>query len=114
MQQSLMKPVTNLVTQPGDPTSVTEWPPQPPLLLTEEQSDNLGTWYTIHDMQRLMEAGFKKIVEERMQRTDFHPRVKKLRHKATARLLNHLKEGGSNLALSIPPWMNQQHKETLQ
>jgi hypothetical protein len=79
-----------MLTQPLDPTSVTEWPTKQPLLLTAEQSDDLGT-YIVRDANRLTEIGFEKLVEERQQRSYFHPNVKRLRHKA-ARLLNHLKE----------------------
>jgi hypothetical protein len=72
----------------ADPTSVTEWPPSPPLLLSEAQSENLGT-YIDRDTKRLGEIGFAKLVSERRKRSDFSPGVRKLRHKA-ARLLDHL------------------------
>jgi hypothetical protein len=95
-----------------DPTSVTEWPPKPPLQLTAEQSDDLDT-YIVRDANRLTEIGFEKLVEERRQRSDFHPNKKWLRHKA-ARLLDHLKKRGSSMTLSTLPWTDQQRKDTLQ
>jgi hypothetical protein len=98
-------------TRPLDPTSVTEWPPKPPLLLIAEQSNDLGT-YIVRNANRLTEIGFEKLVEERRQRSDFHPNVKRLRHKA-ARLLNHLKERGASVTLSTPPWTDQQREGTL-
>jgi hypothetical protein len=98
-------------TRPLDPTSVTEWPPKPPLLLTAEQSDDLGT-YIVRDTNRLTEIGFEKLVEERRQRSDFHPTVTRLQHKA-ARLLNHLRKRGASVTLSTPPWTDQQREDTL-
>jgi hypothetical protein len=96
-QQRLMKPVTYLATRSGDPTSVTAWWPQPPLLLTEEEPDDL---YAAFDGSRLQQVSGKQ-----MKCSDLHPRMKKLLHKAT-RLLNHLKEEGANIILSILPWMD--------
>ena len=58
--------------RPTDPTSVTAWPPQPPMLLTTEQSDDLGTYIT-RDSLRLEDVGFEQLVNERRQRSDFHP-----------------------------------------
>jgi hypothetical protein len=98
-------------TRPLDPTSVTEWPRKPPLLLTAEQLDDLGT-YIVHDANRLTKIGFKKLVEERRQRSDFYPNMKRLRHKA-APLLIHLKERGASVVHSTPPWTDQPRKDTL-
>jgi hypothetical protein len=101
-----------MLTRPLDPNSVTEWPPKPPLLLTAEQSDDLGT-YIVRNTDRLTEIGFEKLMEERRQRSDFHPNVKRLRHKAAAGLLNRLKERGASVTLSTPPWTDRQREETL-
>jgi hypothetical protein len=100
-----------MLTRPLDPTSVTDWPPKPPPLLTAEQLDDLGT-YMVLDTNRLTKIGFEKLVEERPQRSDFHPNVKRLRHKA-APLLNHLKERGASVTHSTPPWTDQPRKDTL-
>jgi hypothetical protein len=61
-----------MLTRPLNPTSVTEWPPKSPLLLTAEQPDDLGT-YIVRDTNRLTEIGLEKLVEERRQRLDFTP-----------------------------------------
>lgn len=95
----------------ADPTSVTEWPPSPPLLLSEAQSENLGT-YIDRDTKRLGEIGFAKLVSERRKRSDFSPGVRKLRHKA-ARLLDHLRKRGANVTLTTPPWSDQRKNETM-
>jgi hypothetical protein len=81
------------------------------MLLTTEQSDNLGT-YIARDSLRLEDVGFEQLVNERRQRSDFHPQVKTLRHKA-ARLLNHLKERGASVVLSTSPWTDQQRTDTM-
>jgi hypothetical protein len=81
------------------------------MLLTTEQSDDLGK-YIVRDSLRLEDVGFEQLVNERRQRSDFHPKVKTLCHKA-ARLLNHLKERGASEIFSTPPWTDQQRTETM-
>jgi hypothetical protein len=82
-----------------------------PLRLTTQQSDDLGT-YIVRDSKRLLEVGFDQLVEERRGRSDFHPKVKTLNHKA-ARLLDHLRTRGANVKLSTPPWSEERRAETL-
>jgi hypothetical protein len=58
------------------------WPLQPPMLLTTEQSEDLGT-YIVCDSLPLEDVSFEQLVNERRQRLDFHPKVKTLRHNTT-------------------------------
>lgn len=85
----------------SDPTSVMDWPPSPPLVLSEQQSNDLGT-YLARDSKRLEEVGFETLVNERRKRSDFSPRVCELRHKA-ARLLDHIRKRGVSVALQSAP-----------
>jgi hypothetical protein len=82
-----------------DPTSVTEWPLAPPLILSERQSKDLGE-YIARDAKCLEEVGFENLVAMCRQQSDFYPGVRKLRHKKAARFLDHLRKRGANVALS--------------
>jgi hypothetical protein len=66
---------------PSDPMSVMERPPSPPLVLSESQSEDLGT-YIKRDSRRLEQVGFSQLVEERRQRSDFSSGVRQIPHKA--------------------------------
>jgi hypothetical protein len=81
---------------------VMDWPPEPPVILTEQQSEDLGE-YIERDAQRLDDLGFTRFVAERRKQSDFHPGVKDLPHKA-ARFLDHLRKRGANVTLATPPW----------
>ena len=83
-----------------------------PLILSEVQSENLGE-YIVRDSSRLIDVGFEQLVRERRKRSNFHPQVKKLRHKA-ARLLDHLHKRGANVTLSTPPWDDARLEATMQ
>jgi hypothetical protein len=80
-------------------------------MLTTHQSNDLGR-YIVRDSKRLLEVGFDQLVAERQGRSDFHPKVKLLNHKA-AMLLEHLRVQGAGVTLSTPPWSNERREETL-
>ena len=82
-----------------------------PLILSEVQSENLGE-YIVRDSSRLIDVGFEQLVRERRKCSNFHPQVKKLRHKA-ARLLDHLHKRGANVTLSTPPWDDAHLENTM-
>jgi hypothetical protein len=69
--------------------------------------------YINRDTQRLLDIGFEKLVAERRGRSNFHPGVKRKKHKAAC-LLHHLKERGVNVMLLTPPWDEQQQEATLE
>jgi hypothetical protein len=81
---------------------VLEWPPNPPVVLSEQQSEELGE-YIDRDAKHLSEVGVARLVSERRKQSDFHPSVHKLCHKAAHRL-DHLRKRGANVTLSTPPW----------
>jgi hypothetical protein len=97
---------------PSDPTSVMEWPPSPPLVLSESQSEDLGT-YIKRDSRRLERVGFSQLVEEQRQRSDFSSGVRQIPHKA-ARLLDHLRKRGANVSLKPPPLTDGARDEKMQ
>jgi hypothetical protein len=80
-------------------------------MLSTQQLDDLGT-YIVRDSQRLLEVGFDQLVKERRGRSDFHPKVKTLHHKAAC-MLDHLRARGANVTLSTPPWSEERREETL-
>jgi hypothetical protein len=47
----------------SDPCLVLEWPPQPPVILSEKQSEDLGE-YIDRDADRLEEVGFEQLMAE--------------------------------------------------
>ena len=82
-----------------------------PLVLSEAQSENLSE-YIVRDSSRLLDVGFEQLVRERRKRSNFHPQVRKLRHRA-ARLLDHLHKRGANVTLSTPPWDDTRLESTI-
>ena len=83
-----------------------------PLILSELQSDNLSE-YIVRDSSRLIDVGFERLVRERRKRSNFHPKVKLLQHKA-ARLLDHLRKRGANVTISTPPWDEARLEATME
>jgi hypothetical protein len=96
---------------PPDPTSVLEWPPKPPLLLTATQSEDLGA-YIDRDSKRLQEIGFERLVAERRGRSDFSSGMLDLPHKAST-FLHHLKHHGATVSLSTPPSDKKRMEDTI-
>ena len=67
----------------------------------------------MRDSSRLIDVGFERLVRERRKRSNFHPKVKLLRHKA-ARLLDHLRKRGANVTISTPPWDEARLEATME
>ena len=82
-----------------------------PLVLSETQSENLSE-YIVRDSSRLLDVGFEQLVREQRKRSNFHPQVRKLCHRA-ARLLDHLHKRGANVTLSTPPWDDTRLESTI-
>ena len=111
-QQKRRRINTETQPRPGPVSKTDAAPHQAPLLLSEAQSEDLGE-YILRDSSRLRDIGFENLVREWRKRSNFHPEISQLRHKA-ARLLNHLHKRGANVTLATPPWDEERLNSTIQ
>jgi hypothetical protein len=102
--------ITHLSGNRGPAGPVAAPQPKPPPI-SELQYQELCK-YIDRDVTRLKEVGFAKLVDERRGRSDIHPKVHKLRHRA-ARLLSHLHKRGANVTLATPPWDDDRREATI-
>jgi hypothetical protein len=85
---------------PTDPTPVLDWPPKPPLLLTESQSEDLGE-YIVCVSKRLQGVGFERLVAERQGRLDFSSGMLVDLPRKASTFLQHIKHHSATLSLSL-------------
>ena len=88
-----------------------DWPPKAPLLLTEDQSENLGKYIEEH-VKILQEQGFDSLVHQVRGKSDIHPDVHRLPHKA-GRLLKHFQKRGAPIVFETKPWSQERVEAAL-
>jgi hypothetical protein len=100
-------------SQQDGPTSTT-WvtaPQDGPILLSDSQVSNLGT-YIDRDVQLLEQLGWEKFVQVRRGASDLSTTVDKIRHPARSTLRN-LRRRGARAPMAMAPWSDDQLAATI-
>jgi hypothetical protein len=97
-----------------DPPASTNWATAPldgPILLSETQVSNLGT-YIDRNVRLLEELGWEKFVRQRRGESDISPNVDCIRHPARSHL-RHLRKRGARAPMSTAPWSDERLASTM-
>ena len=100
--QSMPPPKRPRINAPAADSSWATAPRDGPLLLSQAQVNNLGT-YIDRDTRLLEELGWHKFIQARRGRSDLSPRVDSLHHPARSHL-RHLRKWGARVPMSTAPW----------